>query len=153
MSSIGQVRLAYRLLVKQAQACLDARYRPNFVPKLRIIAPDPAHFPAPRNFAFCYTDTGDITIADDLLDHPRDRWEAILQHEIGHAFEFFLTRELGKREGLATLAIIPGVRGSGPERRADAVAEYIFGDPISYDAEDVQTLGPGTRPRPLRLGK
>jgi hypothetical protein len=37
------------------------------------------------------------------------------------------------------------------EREADEVAKTLWGITIRYDAEDVQTIGPGTSPRPAHL--
>ena len=73
----------------------------------------------------------------------------ILLHELAHALEF----HLGEAQ-LRRMARVDGYNlPSTPERRADAVAEIIWGDPIYYDRMTVQTLSPGRKPRPAHLPK
>lgn len=97
-----------------------------------------SEFPKPRNMAYTYHDdvTGDMlmVVAPKLLRGRRERIEGVLRHEFGHALLFFWGQ------------------GSHGERDADHVAENIFGAPIYYDDETVQTLRVGTRPRPAYLG-
>jgi hypothetical protein len=76
-----------------------------------------------------------IVVAPKFLDAPRHRQEALIAHELGHATLMLLNRM------------------QHTERDADTVAEALFGVRISYDAEDVQTTGRGTRPRPNHLPK
>jgi hypothetical protein len=90
-----------------------------------------------------------LTVAPRLLAASNDRQEAILRHELGHAVDAFyatatIRRRLwldGRRDWQAT-----------PERLADAIAFGLWDEPIRYDDDDVQTLGPGVSPRPRRLG-
>lgn len=95
-------------------------------------------FPKARNMAYCTRDddTGELTIvvAPKLLLGDTPRVEGVLRHEFGHALLFFW-----------------GHLDHG-ERDADNVAEQVFGDPIFYDRETVQTLCEGLRPRPAYLG-
>ena len=94
-------------------------------------------FPKRRNMAYCVKDVDDvlcIVVAPKLARCPdRNRIEGVLRHEFGHAALFYLDRD---RHG---------------ERDADAMGERIFGAPIFYDDDTVQTLAPGTRPRPAHL--
>lgn len=95
-------------------------------------------FPEARNMAYCSRDddTGalEIVVAPKLLKGDADRIGGVLRHEFGHALLFFWGR---LRHG---------------ERDADNVAEQVFGDPIFYDRETVQTLRDGLHPRPAYLG-
>jgi len=109
---------------------------PYFCVDLAVGHPD--EFPKRRNMAYCYRDddSGDMTIvvAPKLVDGRIDRIEGVLRHEFGHALLFFW-----------------GYPEHG-ERDADNLAENVFGGPIYYDRETVQTIRSGTRPRPAHLG-
>lgn len=88
-----------------------------------------------RQFAAC-EDTRPPTIymATRLARQARPRVEGVLAHELGHAILFLAGRP------------------DHTERAADEAAEAYLGVRIAYDDEDVQTTGPGERPRPARLG-
>jgi hypothetical protein len=115
---------------------------------------EPALYPAKRNMAFCAFGAGDngdqiiIFIAPKLFKGPPERIEAILRHELAHAVEFHLGEPELRKWARAEGHSLP----RGGERRADRVAEILWGDPIFYDTETVQTLSPGVRPRPAHLG-
>ncbi len=118
-----------------------------------IVARDRKDFPEWRNLAYCAADGGAhcpaITVAPDLADRGADTVSAILQHELGHAVDFVIGAVAMRR-----LLYDQGFDPSrlGPERRADAFAELLWGRPIRYDQNDVQTFGVGISPRPRRLG-
>lgn len=99
---------------------------------------DPSEFPKRRNMAYCHHDdaTGDmhIVVAPKMFKADADRVEGVLRHEFGHALLFFWGHQ------------------THGEREADAIAEQVFGLPIYYDRETVQTIRGGTRPRPAHLG-
>lgn len=96
---------------------------------------DAAGEPCCRQFAYCESVTpARIAVAAKLETENDARIEGILRHEFGHAVLFFAGR----------------LRHT--EREADAAAERLWGDPIRYDTDDVQTLGPGVSPRPAHLG-
>jgi len=91
--------------------------------------------PCCRQFAYCEpTSPARISVAPKLEQQSADRIEAVLRHELGHAVLFFA--------GAA----------HHTEREADAAALRLWGDPIRYDDDDVQTLGRGQEPRPAHLG-
>lgn len=115
-----------------------------------IEAKDREMFPAYRSLAFCADDEPPyITVAPDLKDRGRSTVDAILMHELGHAVDFVI----GAKEMRALLyAEGIGAERLGPERRADAFAELLWGQVIRYDANDVQTFSVGISPRPRRLG-
>lgn len=101
---------------------------------VRLVVGHARAFPGDRDFAYACLDDGVIyiVVAPDFHKQGRDRIEAILRHEFGHAVQL--------------------ARGFGfAEREADQIAERLWGDTIYYDAEDVQTLVPGVAPRPLHL--
>lgn len=112
----------------------------------------PYDFTEPRAFAYCArVERGcTIVVAPDFDKQTITRRHALLFHEFGHAIEwrFGRSRVLNaiEREGY-DLAV-----WGGTERRADALAEVVFGCRIGYDGADVQTLRGGVRPRPVRLG-
>ena len=140
---------AYRTLHRDARDIAGADFR---VP---LLVGEPQQFPARRNMAYCAYRDGNagrrdiaIVVAPKLCRGGRQRVQAILRHELAHALEF----HLGEDE-LREMAAADGIRlPEGPERRADRVAEIIWGDPIYYDRDLVQTLERGTRPRPGHLG-
>lgn len=100
------------------------------------------HFAIPRGYATTVIDGQVIylKLASKILEAPMSRVDAIVRHEIGHMVDY---------SGLADL---PETLPTTPERRADAIAELIWGEPIRYDTEFVQTLGDGVTPRPDHLG-
>lgn len=63
---------------------------------------------------------------------PERNVVALIRHELGHIAD-------GRNDA------------PGAEQRADDIAEWVAGEPIRYDARDVQTVGPGRYPRPLYL--
>lgn len=126
---------------------MRSRVRPVF---LRLLAEIQAHdptfratlskgaardFPTPRAHAWCESSTPPrIVYAPKLERADADRIEGVLRHEFGHALAF----HMGEIDHT--------------ERDTDEIARRVFGRTIRYDADDVQTIGEGTSPRPLRLG-
>lgn len=97
---------------------------------VRLVLGDAAKFPKARDHA--YTDGETITLAPRMLQASPDRVLGVLLHELGHC-----------------VLVQGGVEHR--ERDADHAIEVITGLRISYDADDVQTVGRGTRPRPAYL--
>ena len=139
----------YRSMHRDVQSIVGADF------SVPLVVGNPEWFPERRNMAFCsYRDHNsgerdiEIVVAPKLLDGDPDRVKAIFRHELAHAIEFHLgeneVRSMARRDG----ETLP----KGPERRADRIAEIIWGDPIYYDEILVQTLSGGTRPRPRHLG-
>lgn len=75
----------------------------------------------------------EIIVAPKIEDEPDDVIHALLRHELAHGILLFHGHD------------------DHSERDADALAEAVWGDPLNYDARDVQTLAPGTHPRPRHL--
>jgi hypothetical protein len=117
----------------------------------RLLEGDPKDFPHKRNCAMCmYLDSEDgrvidIFVAPKVLSMGKGRQEGLLRHEFGHAVEF--------HAGVAGVRKKVGERlPRGVERRADVIAERMFGAHIYYDRDLIQTTVGGTRPRPEHLG-
>lgn len=103
----------------------------------QLVVGQASEFPKPRDFAHCQRRPGGlivVTIAPRMIGQPMHRVDALLRHELAHGL-------------LLTL------HQPHTERDCDRTAELVFGAPIRYDAEDVQTLGPGVHPRPGYLKK
>lgn len=97
-----------------------------------------------RAFAYYDYEQQVMGVAPRLERQSPRRIEAVLRHELGHAVDSLYSR--GHIERLL------GPVASTPERMADDIAAQLWGEPIRYDADLVQTLGPGVSPRPARLG-
>jgi len=82
-----------------------------------------------RNFAYC-TDGLIIVVAPKMTKSAEHRIEGVLCHELGHAMLFHLGHL------------------HHSERDADEVAEQVFGTPIFYDRDTVQSTMHGVSPRP-----
>lgn len=96
----------------------------------------PAEFPKLRDYAYCKLDPDGvmtIVVAPKMRTAAPSRVEGVLMHEFGHAYLFHRGRL------------------DHTERDADRAAEELFGAPIGYDRDDVQTSAGGVRPRPARL--
>jgi hypothetical protein len=74
-----------------------------------------------------------VIVAPKIEDEPDDVIHALLRHELAHGILLFHGHE------------------DHSERDADELAEAIWGDRLNYDARHVQTLAPGTWPRPGHL--
>ena len=90
----------------------------------------PGAFPKRRDFA--YTDGSTVFFSPKITSAPPDRIRGLVRHEICHI--------LFMQEGTAH-----------SEVDADDLALVVFGSPIYYDDEDVQTVRPGVSPRPSHL--
>jgi hypothetical protein len=124
------------------------------------LAEAPDHmFPKKRAYAFFSEkasllfdgsdDVSMIAFAGKFRTASRDRMEAIMMHEFGHAMDLLAPccpLPLPDRRN------DPTVHRHGSERRADALAEGLWGVHIKYDADTVQSLCCGVRPRPIALG-
>lgn len=84
-----------------------------------------------RDLAYVDLDDEEITLHVRALTMSKANVVGLLRHELGH---------------LADVR----VEQRGSERRADLIAEFVSGEPVRYDARDVQTTGRG-RSRPKYL--
>lgn len=99
-----------------------------------------------RQFGFCTTKAPfAISFAAKIEKLPEKYINGLMRHEMGHAIDFRYGKDLERRLG----ARLP----SGRERRADAIAEAVFGAPIEYGEHLIQCIDcDGVSPRPRRLG-
>lgn len=99
-----------------------------------------------RQFAFYETGSSPrIAFAPKTVLEPWHRQQGLWRHELGHAVHACLGRaELQRRMG-ERLAV-------SDERLADQVARWIFGEPILYDSDTVQSSRDGRPGRPPHLG-
>jgi hypothetical protein len=108
-------------------------------------------FPNNRDYAYCSSLSDNycvIVVAPKMQLASDDRIEAVLRHEIGHAIDFLVPEEAIDAK-LLERGLTPI---HTPERKADQIAEFTFGDKIYYDDETVQSLFRGEWPRPIHLG-
>ena len=117
-------------------------------------------FPRRRSYAFfavsckpyliAPSGTSVIAFAEKYKNASFDRIEAVMMHEFGHAMDFLAQRYPTLP---ADRSHDPAVYHQGTERRADALAEGLWGVRIKYDDDTVQSLCCGVRPRPSALGR
>ena len=112
---------------------------------------DASLFPAQRDYAFCHYDKRKgitIGVAPKFFYARPVQQDALLRHELGHAIDFLVPPAT-----LDNYARSQGrVLSSTPERRADDIAELVWGDKIRYDYNLIQTLNTGVYPRPPEIG-
>ncbi len=109
------------------------------------------HFLSNRGYAVAVSQgdgTYHLRFAPKTLQCKIHRADGLIRHEIGHIIDFFVPArkldEWATRRGI----MLPGT----DERRADAIALAIWGEPIKYDDELVQSTRVGVHPRPSHLG-
>ena len=109
------------------------------------------HFKKKRGFAVCYWKGDNIchlAFAPKIERSPKHRADAIVRHELGHVVDFIYTEK-----SLDGWAAERGIRlPHTPERRADAIALAVWGEPIRYDKDLVQSTHYGVNIRPEHLG-
>lgn len=109
------------------------------------------HFDTPRGFAVTFNwgkPHCHLRFARKLLRAQPDRIDGIVQHELGHVVDLTTPKATLDRWALSQGIQLP----STEERRADALAQAIWGKPIRYDDDLVQSTHRGTFPRPVHLG-
>lgn len=87
-----------------------------------------------RDFAYAERDRNAITFQVRFLSYPVENKVALLRHELGHIVDS-----------------VPYVINTGGEQRADDIAERVTHQKIRYDADLIQTTGPGLYPRPTGI--
>ena len=100
-----------------------------------------------RQFGYCRRGTPIvIAFAPKIESLPLANIRGLMRHEFGHAIDFRYATKVSRMLGVRLPA--------GVERRADAIAEAVFGDPIEYDARLIQCVACGGQsPRPRKLGR
>lgn len=112
---------------------------------------DYAHFHTPRGFGVTFIEgkACHMRFAQKCLHAPLHRVDAVIRHELGHV--------LDTQVPVAKLDRWAHARGvtlaSTPERRADDVAQAIWGAPLRYDDATVQSTCVGRVGRPAHLSQ
>jgi hypothetical protein len=99
-----------------------------------------------RQFGFCTVDPPfQISFAQKIEGLPDKYIRGLMRHEMGHALDHRYGTQLPKLLGKRLPESV--------ERRADMIAEHVFGDPVRYGDLDVQCVQCEGKPRrPRRLG-
>lgn len=108
------------------------------------------HFASERGCAVTrYAPPGWVVVfSEKMRSMPEATVDAVIRHEIGHLLDLSIPTDF-----LDDLARSRGTElPSTLERRADALAEWLWGDRLYYDERLIQTLAGGTYPRPESLG-
>jgi hypothetical protein len=138
------------LTLRWSEACRAVGLDPQSI-RITWDVGDYPHFQQPRGYAVAMNngnDTYHLLFAEKILRAPNHRADGLVRHEIGHILDFlFEPRELDR------WAVERGVKlPSTPERRADSIAEAVWGQKLKYDADTVQSTRYGSSPRPTHLG-
>lgn len=115
---------------------------------------DYEHFHTPRGYGVTFFQDGSephVLLSWKCLNAPPDRVDGVIRHEIGHVVDMQFDAKSLDAWARSRGVKLPPKRHA--ELRADAVALRIFGEPIYYDTDDVQSTEYGETPRPSHLGK
>jgi hypothetical protein len=133
----------------------EAQQRLGIPGRIRLsweITPDYEHFHTKRGYGVTFFDGDErachMAYAPKILVADYERADGVVRHEIGHVIDLCIPRD-----ALDNWAASQGVHlPRTSERRADAIAEALWGEPLRYDHDLVQTTGNGEYPRPRHLG-
>lgn len=151
-SEAAIARLAALLLQRWGEVQTALGLAPGAVSLRWDIGPY-AHFKKRRGYAVTFhlnSTTCHLRFASKTLTAPFQRVDGLIRHELGHVTDMLIEKKILDKWAIGRRVKLPKT----PERRADAIAEAIWGSPIFYDADLVQTTCEiGTVcPRPKRLG-
>ncbi len=109
------------------------------------------HFKTLRGYGVTFWDGKPpcrLLFAQKILQAPFHRQDGIVRHELGHVVDMVFGKKKinrwAKQKGVSL--------ASTDERRADDIALAIWGEPIRYDRDLVQSTSYGEYPRPKFLG-
>lgn len=92
-----------------------------------------------------------VRLSKKLLPGPQDRQDGIIQHELGHVIDLLTPpASLDRWAAQRGVRLPPQKHG---EIRADSIAHAVWGKPLRYDKDTVQSTCCGVYPRPAHLGK
>lgn len=99
-----------------------------------------------RQFGYTQDRPLKVCFAEKIETLPDEYVKGLVAHEIGHVIDF----RYGKKEVEKRLhKKLP----DGDEKRADKIAEYVFGESVKYGNKDIQCMRcKGKLKRPKRLG-
>jgi len=113
-----------------------------------------SHFRKKRGFGVTFLHEGNdgpsahMRFSEKLLRSPRHRQDGILIHEIGHVVDHvYPERALNAWASHRGVQLPPTA-----ELRADAIALALYGVPVRYDSQTVQSTKRGSPRRPRHLG-
>jgi hypothetical protein len=110
------------------------------------------HFKKKRGYAVAISNgdgTYHIRFAPKTLQAPEHRADGLMRHELGHLVDYLVPKDDLNR----ICAEYYGVQlPKTAERRADTIALAVWGEPLRYDADLVQSTRHGVTPRPRHLG-
>ena len=112
------------------------------------------HFDKPRGFGVTLQEHPKgpcvVRLSKKLLLAPDHRKDGIVRHELGHVVDILSNGvELEKWSLRRGVRLPPKEQG---ELRADAIAHAVWGSPLLYDKDTVQSTEEGTVGRPSHLG-
>lgn len=132
------------------EACAAVEVDPSIIAITWDIGDYP-HFHQPRGYAVAMANgngTYHLRFADKILKAPVHRADGLIRHEIGHILDFLFVPESLDQWAVGRRVRLPHTA----ERRADAIAEAVWRQPILYDRDTVQSTHEGKSPRPEHLG-
>ena len=133
---------------------VEAQHRLGIPGRIRLtweITDEYPHFRKKRGYGVTFNDGQPVchmAFASKILIADPERADGIIRHEIGHVMDLCVPEDALDHWATAQGVQLPKT----VERRADAIAEAIWGQPLRYDADLVQTTGRGRAPRPRHLG-
>lgn len=143
----------FEALLRRRWAETQAALHPLMVgASLSFEVGDYPHFHTSRGHAVTFGSEGclhcTIRVAEKLIKAPKHRFDGVLRHELGHVVDIVVPAS--KLDAWA--ASRGRVLSTGIERRADDIAELIWGEKLRYDSDLVQSTKHGVYPRPVHLG-
>lgn len=110
------------------------------------------HFKKKRGYAVAISNgdgTYHLRFAPKTLKAASHRVDGLIRHELGHLADYLVPKD-----DLDALCVEHyGVKlPRTDERRADTIALAVWGVPLRYDADLVQSTHHGVTPRPAHLG-
>jgi hypothetical protein len=115
------------------------------------VSDDYPHFRTPRGFGVTFWEGQPpckLMFSTKILSSPFHRADGVLRHELGHVVDMVFPKH-----SMDEWAVKKGVvLATTDERRADDIALAIWGEPIRYDDDLIQSTRYGVTPRPRHLG-
>ena len=114
------------------------------LPDVQVIFTDEAGTEG-RQFAYFDPNTKEIGLSPRIVKEPAHRQRGVFRHEVGHLIHDCYGRETVKEKIGVSLS-------KSDEILADQIAAYVYGEPILYDDDEVQSISRGDPERPAHLG-
>jgi hypothetical protein len=107
------------------------------------------HFLTPRGYGVTFLNDVrcHMRFSRKAFDHEISRFDGVVKHELGHVIDMLFDPLL-----VNAWAASRGVKlAQTAERRADDIAQAVWGQPLRYDADTVQNSKHGRVGRPKHL--